>query len=110
MKLLCLSKTIFSLKKNQTLRQWPKHGEEALANTLRILRGFGNTVESHNSGQVGCLEVVPYCGVFPYFASSLFINGHFGHSGFVPYFASFPYFAVPYCERLLYINALAQRQ
>ena len=53
-------------------------------------------VESHNSGQVGCPEIVPYCGVFPYFASSLFTNGHFGHSGFVPYFAS------PYCERLLH--------
>ena len=25
-----------------TLRQWPKHGEEALANTLQILRGLGN--------------------------------------------------------------------
>ena len=61
------------------------------------------TVESHNSGQVGRPEIVPYCGIFPYFASSLFTNGHFGHSGFVPYFASFPYFAVPYCERLLYV-------
>ena len=54
------------------------------------------TVESHNSGQVGCPEIVPY------FASSLFTNGHFGHSGVVPYFASFPYFASPYCERLLH--------
>ena len=61
------------------------------------------TVESHNSGQVGRPEIVPYCGIFPYFASSLFTNGHFGHSGFVPYFASFPYFAVPYCEHLLYV-------
>ena len=63
-----------------------------------------NTVEPYNSGQVGCPEIVPYCGIFPYFASSLFTNGHFGHSGFVPYFASFPYFASPYCERLLYFN------
>ena len=63
---------------------------------------ISNTVEAHNSGQVGHQEIVPYCGIFPYFASSLFTNGHFGHSGFVPYFASFPYFAVPYCERLLY--------
>ena len=62
-----------------------------------------DTVEAHNSGQVGCPEIVPYCGVFPYFASSLFTNGHFGHSGVVPYFASFPYFAVPYCEHLLYL-------
>ena len=54
-----------------------------------------NTVESHNSGQVGCPEIVPYCG------GSLFTNGQFGHSSFVPYFASFPYFAVPYFERLL---------
>ena len=61
-----------------------------------------NTVEPHNSGQVGCPEIVPYCGVFPYFASSLFTNGHFGHSGFVPYFASFPYFASPYFEHLPY--------
>ena len=52
--------------------------------------------------QVGRPEIVPYGGVFPYFASSLFTNGHFGHSGAVPYFASFPYFAVPYCKRLLY--------
>ena len=64
-----------------------------------------HTVEAHNSGQVGSPEIVPYCGIFPYFASSLFINGHFGHSGFVLYFASFPYFAVPYCQRLLYILA-----
>ena len=28
------------------------------------------TVESHNSGQVGRPEIVPYCGIFPYFASS----------------------------------------
>ena len=59
-----------------------------------ILKSY--TVEPHNSGQVGCPEIVPYCGVFPYFASSLFTYGHFGHAVFVPYFA------VPYCERLLY--------
>ena len=64
---------------------------------------FENTV-AHNSGQVGRPEIVPYSGIFPYFASSLFTNGHFGHSGFVPYFASFPYFAVPYCERWMYIK------
>ena len=29
-----------------------------------------STVESHNSGQVGRPEIVPYCGIFPYFASS----------------------------------------
>ena len=55
-----------------------------------------STVEAHNSGQVGCPEIVPYCRIFPYFASSLFTYGHFGHAVFVPYFA------VPYCERLLY--------
>ena len=48
-----------------------------------------NTVESHNSGQVGRLEIVPYCRIFPYFASSLLTNGHFGHSG-CPLFYDFP--------------------
>ena len=43
-----------------------------------------DTVEPHNTGQVGCPEIVPYCGVFPYFASTLFTNGHFGRSGFIP--------------------------
>jgi hypothetical protein len=63
-------------------------------------------VEPHNSGQVGCLEIVPYCGGFPYFASSLFTNGHFGQSGVVPYFASFPYFASPFCECVLYLQII----
>ena len=67
------------------------------------------TVNIQNSGQVGCPEIVPCCGVFPYFASSLFTNGHFGHSDFVLYFASFPYFAVPYCECLRYLlNRIAK--
>ena len=69
-----------------------------------VLPTFQTTVESHNSEQVGCPEIVPYCGVFPYFASSLFTNGHFGHSGFVPYFAS------PYCERLLYMSQCTKQQ
>ena len=49
--------------------------------------------QHHNSGQVGCPEIIPYCGIFPYFA-----NGQFGPLGVIPYFAS------PYCERLLYHN------
>ena len=34
-----------------------------------------STVEAHNTGQVGRLEIVPYCRIFPYFASFLFTNG-----------------------------------
>ena len=33
------------------LRQWPKHGEEALANTLQILRGLGNTPLSRGEAE-----------------------------------------------------------
>ena len=54
-----------------------------------------NTVESHNSGQVGHPEIVPYCRVFPYFASSLFTNGHFGHSGFSPILRVSPILVAP---------------
>ena len=36
---------------HNTMRQWPKHGEEALANTLQILRGLGNTPLSRGEAE-----------------------------------------------------------